>query len=144
IKVMRIFNTYGPRMHPEDGRVVSNFITQALKGENITIFGDGQQTRSFCYVDDLIAGMVALMNASADLTGPINFGNPVQFTMPELAETILNLTRSKSRLVFLPLPEDDPRQRQPDISLAREKIAWQPVTGLEEGLQRTISYFRSL
>lgn len=144
IKVMRIFNTYGPRMHPEDGRVISNFIMQALKGEAITIYGDGQQTRSFCYVDDLVQGMVAFMNEPGDLTGPINFGNPAEFTMLELAETILKLTRSRSQLVFMPLPEDDPRQRRPDITLAQEKTGWQPRVGLEEGLQRTISYFKSL
>jgi UDP-glucuronate decarboxylase len=141
IKVMRIFNTYGPRMHPQDGRVVSNFIVQALKGENLTIYGDGQQTRSFCYVDDLIDGMLRLMDSSADFTGPINIGNPVEFTMLELAEKVIKLVGGNSKLIFLPLPSDDPKQRQPDISLAKEKLVWEPKVNLEDGLKETISYF---
>lgn len=144
IKVMRIFNTYGPRMHPNDGRVVSNFIVQALKGEDITIYGDGQQTRSFCYVDDLIDGMLRLMETEAGFTGPVNVGNPSEFTMLELAELVLNLTKSRSRLVFRPLPSDDPRQRQPDIALAREKLNWEPKVSLHDGLQRTIAYFKTV
>lgn len=144
IKVMRIFNTYGPRMHPNDGRVVSNFIVQALRGENITIFGDGQQTRSFCYVDDLIAGMIGFMDSSADFVGPVNIGNPGEYTMLQLADTILKLVGGKSMLTFKPLPSDDPRQRQPDISLAREKLGWQPEVALEEGLKKTIEYFDAL
>ena len=144
IKVMRIFNTYGPRMHPQDGRVVSNFIVQALKGENITIYGDGQQTRSFCYVDDLIDGMLRLMDSSADFTGPINIGNPVEFTMLELAEKVIKLVGGNSKLIFLPLPSDDPKQRQPDISLAKEKLVWEPKVNLEDGLKETISYFRKI
>lgn len=144
IKVMRIFNTYGPRMHPQDGRVVSNFIVQALKGENITIYGNGQQTRSFCYVDDLIDGMLRLMDSTADFTGPVNIGNPVEFTMLELAEKVINLVGGHSKLVFLPLPADDPKQRQPDISLAREKLIWEPKVNLEDGLKETISYFRKI
>lgn len=144
IKVMRIFNTYGPRMHPSDGRVVSNFIVQALKGEPITIYGDGSQTRSFCYVDDLIEGMVRLMNSPADLIGPVNIGNPGEFTMLELAQLVLKLTGSKSEIVFHPLPQDDPRQRRPDISLAKEKLDWQPGIALREGLTRTIDYFRKV
>lgn len=144
IKVMRIFNTYGPRMRPDDGRVVSNFIVQALRGEEITIYGDGRQTRSFCYVDDLIEGMVALMRTAREFVGPVNVGNPAEFTMLELAETVLRLTGSRSKLRFVPLPEDDPRQRQPDISLAREKLGWNPTVELEEGLARTVDYFRSV
>lgn len=144
IKVMRIFNTYGPRMHPQDGRVVSNFIVQALKGQNITIYGDGQQTRSFCYVDDLIDGMLRLMDSTADFTGPVNIGNPVEFTMLELAEKVIKLVGGNSKLIFLPLPSDDPKQRQPDISLAREKLAWEPKVNLEDGLKETISYFRKI
>jgi UDP-glucuronate decarboxylase len=144
IKVMRIFNTYGPRMHPQDGRVVSNFIVQALKGENLTIYGDGQQTRSFCYVDDLIDGMLRLMDSSADFTGPINIGNPVEFTMLELAEKVIKLVGGNSKLIFLPLPSDDPKQRQPDISLAKEKLVWEPKVNLEDGLKETISYFRKI
>lgn len=144
IKIMRIFNTYGPRMHPQDGRVVSNFIVQALKGENITIYGDGQQTRSFCYVDDLIDGMLRLMDSSADFTGPINIGNPVEFTMLELAEMVIKLVGGNSKLTFLPLPSDDPKQRQPDISLAKEKLVWEPKVNLEDGLRETISYFRKI
>jgi UDP-glucuronate decarboxylase len=142
IKVMRIFNTYGPRMHPNDGRVVSNFIVQALRGEDITIYGDGHQTRSFCYVDDLITGMVALMESEAGFTGPVNVGNPGEFTMLELAEKVLKLTASKSILKFKPLPSDDPRQRKPDISLAQSKLGWTPAIALEVGLERTILYFR--
>jgi UDP-glucuronate decarboxylase len=144
IKVIRIFNTYGPRMHPYDGRVVSNFIMQALKGEDITIYGDGQQTRSFCYVDDLIAGMIAMMETSDDVTGPINVGNPAEFTMIELAESVLKLTGSKSKLTKLPLPADDPKQRQPDITRARNTLGWQPKVKLEDGLKETIGYFRSI
>jgi len=144
IKVVRIFNTYGPRMHPQDGRVVSNFIMQALRGENITIYGDGQQTRSFCYVSDLIEGWIRLMASPDEITGPINIGNPGEFTMLELAETILELTGSKSKLVFEPLPADDPKQRQPDITQAREKLGWEPTVPLREGLARTIEYFDNL
>jgi UDP-glucuronate decarboxylase len=144
IKVMRIFNTYGPRMHPNDGRVVSNFIVQALRGESITIFGDGSQTRSFCYVDDLIEGMLRLMESPPTLTGPVNVGNPGEFTMLELAEKVLRLTGSDSKITFKPLPQDDPRQRQPDISLAREALGWQPKVGLDDGLKETIHYFRTL
>lgn len=142
IKVARIFNTYGPRMHPNDGRVVSNFIVQALKDEDITIYGSGQQTRSFCYVDDLIDGFVRLMNTAPDVTGPINLGNPSEFTMLELAENVLRLVGSKSKLTFKPLPQDDPRQRQPNITLAKEKLDWQPKVNLEDGLKETIAYFR--
>ena len=144
IKVVRIFNTYGPKMYPDDGRVVSNFIWQALRGEDITIFGDGMQTRIFCYVDDLIRGMIAMMNSGDDLTGPVNLGNPAEMTMLVLAELVLKLTGSKSRLVFRPLPEDDPRQRRPDIGLAKARLGWQPSVPLEEGLSRTISYFKTL
>lgn len=141
IKVARIFNTYGPLMDPMDGRVVSNFIVQALKGDNLTVYGKGQQTRSFCYVDDLIDGFVRLMNSKADLTGPVNLGNPHEFTMLELAERVLRLTKSKSKLVHLPLPPDDPRQRRPDISLAKNALDWEPNVQLEEGLMKTIAYF---
>lgn len=144
IKVIRIFNTYGPRMHPNDGRVVSNFIVQALKGEDITIYGDGQQTRSFCYVDDLIEVMIRMMDSPVDFTGPVNTGNPNEFTMLELAEKVLMLTNSKSKLITLPLPSDDPKQRQPDISLAKEKLDWTPKISLEDGLKETINYFRSI
>ena len=144
IKVVRIFNTYGPRMHPNDGRVVSNFIVQALRGENITIYGDGSQTRSFCYVDDLIEGLVLMMNSETGFVGPVNMGNPAEFTMLELAEKVILLTTSKSKLVFMPLPVDDPRQRQPDIALSKEKLCWEPRTPLEDGLKKTISYFRKL
>lgn len=143
-KIVRIFNTYGPRMHPNDGRVVSNFIVQALLGRDITIYGDGQQTRSFCYVDDLVAGLMAMMATADDVAGPINLGNPVEFTMAQLAETVLRLTGSSSKLVHEALPQDDPRQRQPDISIARDALGWQPTVGLEEGLSRTIGYFRKL
>ena len=144
IKVMRIFNTYGPRMHPQDGRVVSNFIVQALKGEDITIYGDGQQTRSFCYVDDLIEGMILLMDSSVNVTGPINIGNPVEFTMLELAERVLRLIGGKSRITFKPLPQDDPKQRQPDIRIANQKLNWTPKVQLEDGLKETLAYFRKL
>ena len=144
IKVVRIFNTYGPRMHPNDGRVVSNFIVQSLKGEDITIYGDGQQTRSFCYVDDLVDAMVRMMATPADFAGPVNIGNPGEFTMIELAEMILRQTGSRSKLVFKPLPADDPRQRRPDISLAKERLEWQPSVALEDGLRETIAYFRGL
>lgn len=142
IKVMRIFNTYGPRMHPNDGRVVSNFIVQALRGEPITIYGDGTQTRSFCYVDDLVDGMIRLMNSPAEITGPVNIGNPGEYTMLELAEAVLKLVGGSSRLVFEPLPSDDPKQRQPEISLAKEKLGWEPKVSLEDGLRETIAYFR--
>jgi UDP-glucuronate decarboxylase len=144
IKVVRIFNTYGPRMHPNDGRVVSNFIVQALRGEDITIYGNGLQTRSFCYVDDLIDGMLRMMNSEKGFYGPVNIGNPGEFTMIELAERVLRLTESKSRLVYRPLPQDDPRQRQPDISLATQRLGWQPKVALEDGLKETITYFRKL
>lgn len=144
IKVVRIFNTYGPRMHPNDGRVVSNFIVQALKGEDITIYGDGQQTRSFCYVDDLIQGMVSMMESDPSCTGPVNIGNPGEFTMLELAELVLKIVGGKSKLVFQPLPQDDPKQRQPDITLAREKLGWAPVVRLEDGLKETVSYFKDI
>jgi len=142
IKVARIFNTYGPRMHPDDGRVVSNFIVQALQGRDITIYGDGSQTRSFCYVDDLVDGIVRLMNSGDDLVGPVNLGNPTEFTIRELAEQVLRLTGGTSTLRFEPLPQDDPRQRKPDISLARERLGWTPTIPLEDGLLRTIDYFR--
>ena len=142
IKVVRIFNTYGPRMHPNDGRVVSNFIVQALNGEDITIYGDGRQTRSFCYVDDLIEAMTRMMDTPEGFTGPINIGNPGEFSMLELAEQVLSLSGSTSKIVFMPLPSDDPRQRQPDISLAKEKLGWTPKVGLEDGLTETIAYFR--
>ena len=144
IKVGRIFNTYGPRMHPNDGRVVSNFIMQALKGEPITVFGDGKQTRSFCYVDDLIEAFVRLMDTPDDFTGPVNLGNPGEFTIRELAEQVIALTGSKSKLVFKPLPSDDPMQRCPDITLAKDRLAWEPKIQLEQGLARTISYFEEL
>ena len=145
IKVARIFNTFGPRMHMNDGRVVSNFIVQALKGEDITIYGDGQQTRSFCYVDDLIEGFVRLMDTGDDFPGPVNIGNPGEFSMLELASKVIALTGSKSQLVRLPLPADDPKQRRPDISLAQEKLGgWAPKTQLDEGLQKTIAYFDQL
>ncbi|MGC3982205.1 MAG: SDR family oxidoreductase [Steroidobacteraceae bacterium] len=144
IKVVRIFNTYGPRMHPNDGRVVSNFIVQALKGEDITIYGEGQQTRSFCYVDDLIEGFVRMMSSDGGLTGPVNLGNPREFTMLELAEHVLRLVGGKSALSFHPLPMDDPKQRQPDISLAKSKLNWEPKISLEDGLKETISYFRKV
>jgi UDP-glucuronate decarboxylase len=144
IRVARIFNTYGPRMHPNDGRVVSNFIVQALRGEPITIYGDGAQTRSFCYVDDLIEGFIRLMAAPDEITGPMNLGNPREFTIRELAETVIRMTGATSELINKPLPEDDPMQRQPDISLARTTIDWQPSIKLEEGLGKTIAYFESV
>jgi len=143
IKVARIFNTYGPRMHPNDGRVVSNFIEQALKGAPITVYGDGKQTRSFCYVDDLIDALVRLMATSDDFTGPVNLGNPQEFTILELARKVIANTGSRSEIVFKPLPSDDPTQRQPDISLAKQMLQWEPVVALNEGLRRTISYFRA-
>ncbi len=142
IKVVRIFNTYGPRMHPNDGRVVSNFIVQALRGNNISIYGDGSQTRSFCYVDDLIAAMTSAMDTSDGFTGPVNIGNPSEFTMLELAEMVLRLTQSKSAITFSPLPQDDPKQRKPDITLAQNSLNWRPRVGLEDGLRETISYFK--
>lgn len=144
IKVMRIFNTYGPRMHPNDGRVVSNFIVQALEGSPITMYGDGLQTRSFCYVDDLIEGMLRLMDSPAEFTGPVNIGNPGEFTMLELAEKVIQLTGSKSKIVFKPLPADDPKQRQPDIQLAKSQLDWEPKISLDDGLGETIAYFRKL
>jgi UDP-glucuronate decarboxylase len=143
IKIIRIFNTYGPNMNPNDGRVVSNFIVQALKGENITIYGDGSQTRSFQYVDDLIEGMIRTMNTGDSFTGPVNLGNPDEFSMLELAEKVIALTNSKSKIVYLPLPADDPRQRQPNISLAKEQLNWSPEIKLNEGLKKTIEYFRN-
>lgn len=142
IKVIRIFNTYGPRMHPADGRVMSTFIVQALRGDEITIFGDGSQTRSFCYADDLIEGMVRMMNSDPECTGPVNIGNPQEITIRDLAEMVIRKTESRSSLVFLPLPEDDPLQRRPDISLAHQKLNWRPHVSLEEGLERTIAHFR--
>ncbi len=142
IKVVRIFNTYGPRMHPNDGRVVSNFIVQALKGEPITIYGDGRQTRSFCFADDLIEAMMRAMNTGDDFTGPINIGNPGEFTMLELAQVVLDVTGSKSELRFLPLPSDDPKQRQPDIALAKSVLDWEPKVKLRDGIKRTVDYFR--
>ncbi len=144
IKVARIFNTYGPNMHPNDGRVVSNFIVQALKGEPITVYGDGKQTRSFCYVDDLVSGFTALMDSPDDLTGPVNMGNPNEFTIGELAEAVIKLSGSASQIVLKPLPADDPKQRQPDITLAKQKLAWTPKVQLLDGLQQTIEYFDSL
>lgn len=144
IKVVRIFNTYGPRMHPNDGRVVSNFIVQAIKGEDITLYGDGSQTRSFCYVDDLIEAMLRMMDSASGFPGPVNIGNPGEFSMRELAEKVLTLTGSRSKLVFQPLPSDDPKQRQPDISLARERLGWEPVVSLDDGLKQTIAWFRRL
>jgi UDP-glucuronate decarboxylase len=144
IKVARIFNTYGPRMHPNDGRVVSNFVVQALLGRDITIYGDGAQTRSFCYVDDLVDGLVRLMKSADDVTGPINIGNPDEYSMLQLASTVIDLTGAGSRIVHRPLPEDDPRQRQPDISRAHDLLSWRPKTPLKEGLARTIAYFEKL
>ncbi len=145
VKVIRIFNTYGPHMNPDDGRVVSNFIVQALKGEDITLYGDGSQTRSFQYVDDLVEGMVRMMNGPKDFPGPVNIGNPGEFTIRELAEMVIRITGAKSKLVFRPLPQDDPKQRQPDISLAKEKLGgWEPRTPLEEGLLPTIAYFKNI
>jgi len=144
IKVIRIFNTYGPRMHPNDGRVVSNFIVQALKNEDITVYGDGSQTRSFCYVDDLVDGIVRMMKTERGFTGPVNLGNPGEFTILELAEMVIAMTESRSRIVFKPLPEDDPRQRKPVIDLAEGKLGWTPRVKLEDGLKRTIRYFESV
>ncbi|MES1973273.1 MAG: UDP-glucuronic acid decarboxylase family protein [Pseudomonadota bacterium] len=144
IKVARIFNTYGPRMHPSDGRVVSNFVMQALNGEPITLYGDGMQTRSFCYVDDLVAGFMALMDTAPEVSGPINLGNPVEFTIRELAELVVEMTGSKSGLVFRPLPQDDPMQRKPDITRARETLGWEPSIPLRQGLVKTIEYFSQL
>ncbi len=144
IKVVRIFNTYGPRMHPRDGRVVSNFIVQALTGQDITIYGSGAQTRSFCYVDDLVDAMIRMMGSDADFTGPVNIGNPSEFTMLELAEQVLRLTGSKSKIVFEPLPQDDPKQRQPDIALAKSRLGWSPSVCLEDGLKETIRYFKEI
>jgi len=144
IKVARLFNTYGPRMHPNDGRVVSNFIVQALQGHDITLYGSGQQTRSFCYVDDLIEAFLRLMATGPEVTGPVNLGNPGEFTIRQLAELVIELTGSASKLVFKPLPSDDPLQRQPDITLAREKLGWEPAVPLREGLVHTIAYFDRL
>lgn len=144
IKVMRIFNTYGPRMHPNDGRVVSTFIVQALQGKDITVFGEGQQTRSFCYVDDLVRGMMAMMNSPAEITGPLNVGNPVEFTILELAEKVLRRVGGRSKLVFKPLPADDPRQRRPDITKAQSLLGWSPTVSLDDGLEPTIAYFRRI
>lgn len=142
IRVVRIFNTYGPRMHPNDGRVVSNFILQALRNHDITVFGDGSQSRSFCFVDDLVDGMFRMMNAPDDFSGPVNIGNPNEFSIMELAGKVIGLTGSKSKIIYQPLPEDDPLQRQPDIALAKERLGWEPKTQLEEGLKRTIEYFK--
>ena len=144
IKVARIFNTYGPRMHPNDGRVVSNFILQALRGDSITLYGDGSQTRSFCYVDDMVEGLIKLMNAPSDFTGPVNLGNPDEVSILELAERIIKLTGSSSKIIFKPLPTDDPKQRQPVITLAKERLGWTPKISLEEGLSKTIAYFNEL
>lgn len=144
IKVVRIFNTYGPRMHPDDGRVVSNFVMQALRGEAITIYGDGNQTRSFCYVDDMIDGLVRMMESDSDFTGPVNMGNPVEITIKELAEAIRAMVGGGIGIIYKSLPQDDPRQRQPDISLARERLGWEPKVKLEQGLEKTIEYFRHL
>ncbi len=144
IRIIRIFNTYGPRMHPFDGRVVSNFIRQALNHEPITIFGEGTQTRSFCYRDDLVSGMISMMNVGSDFVGPVNIGNPIEFTIRELAETVIELSGSRSELVFEPLPSDDPTRRRPDISLAKEKLDWEPKVMLREGLAKTIDWFQSI
>ncbi len=144
IRVVRIFNTYGPRMHPNDGRVVSNFIVQALTNQDITVFGDGSQTRSFCYVDDMIEGMVRMMKAPDDFIGPVNLGNPMEFSILELAQKIIKITQSKSKIVFNPLPQDDPLQRRPDIGLAKEKLQWQPRIELNEGLEKTVEYFNKI
>jgi UDP-glucuronate decarboxylase len=144
IKVVRIFNTYGPRMHPNDGRVVSNFIMQALQGRDITIYGDGSQTRSFCYVDDLVDAMVKMMNSEKGFTGPVNIGNPGEFTMLQLAEMVLKLSNSKSKIIYQPLPSNDPKQRQPNIDLAKDKLAWQPKVELKDGLRETIAYFKKM
>jgi UDP-glucuronate decarboxylase len=144
IKVARIFNTYGPHMHPQDGRVISNFIVQALQGEDLTVYGNGEQTRSFCYVDDLIDGLIALMQSPDGVTGPVNLGNPGEYTVLELAEMVLKLTGGRSKIVFKPLPQDDPTQRQPDITVARSTLGWEPKVPLQEGLERTVAYFRTL
>ena len=144
VRIVRIFNTYGPRMHPYDGRVVSNFIVQALQNEPITIYGDGSQTRSFCYVDDLIEGMVRLMQSSDDFTGPVNVGNPIEFSILELANVIIEMPGSRSDLVFHELPGDDPKQRKPNIELARSELDWKPTTELREGLQKTVEYFQGI
>jgi UDP-glucuronate decarboxylase len=144
IKIVRIFNTYGPNMHPNDGRVVSNFIMQALQNKDITIYGDGQQTRSFCYVDDLINALLLMMDSSDDFTGPVNIGNPGEFTMLELAEKIISLTKSPSKIIYQTLPQDDPKQRKPDITLAKGKLSWEPKISLEDGLKETIAYFKKL
>jgi UDP-glucuronate decarboxylase len=144
VKVARIFNTYGPHMHPEDGRVVSNFIVQALRGADLTVYGEGQQTRSFCYVDDLIDGLIALMQTSDEVVGPMNIGNPGEYTILEVAEMVLKLVGGRSTIVFKPLPQDDPTQRRPDITLAKQTLGWEPRVGLAEGLERTIAYFRTL
>jgi len=144
IKVARIFNTYGPNMHPNDGRVVSNFIVQALRGEDITIYGDGQQTRSFCYIDDLVEGFIRLMESADDVTGPVNLGNPGEFTIKQLAELVIEQTGAKSKLIYKPLPEDDPMQRCPDISLAKQALGWRPTVPLADGLEKTIAYFRAM
>lgn len=144
IKVVRIFNTYGPNMHPNDGRVVSNFIVQAIKGENLTIYGDGQQTRSFCYVDDMIEGFVRMMESEAGFTGPVNMGNPGEYTMLDLAENVLRLVGGKAKLSFHPLPTDDPKQRKPDITFAKEQLGWEPRVSLEDGLKETINYFKKI
>lgn len=143
-KIIRIFNTYGPHMHPQDGRVISNFIVQALSGKDITIYGDGMQTRSFQYIDDLIEGMIRMMATSEDFTGPVNLGNPEEYTILQIAETVLRMTGSKSKIIFQPLPEDDPTQRKPDISLAKSKLDWEPTIALEEGLKETIAYFKKI
>ena len=144
IKVARIFNTYGPHMHPQDGRVISNFIVQALQGDDLTVYGKGEQTRSFCYVDDLIDGLMALMQSPDEVVGPVNLGNPGEYTVLELAEMVLKLTGGRSKIVFKPLPQDDPTQRQPDITVARSTLGWEPKVPLQEGLERTIQYFRTL
>lgn len=144
IRVVRIFNTYGPRMHPNDGRVVSNFILQALRNEDITVYGDGSQTRSFCYVDDLIEGMIRMMNGPDDFVGPVNLGNPGEFSIMELAEKVIQMTNSRSKIIFKPLPQDDPMKRRPDISLAKKHLNWQPTVNLEEGIEKTIAYFSDL
>lgn len=144
IRVVRIFNTYGPRMHPNDGRVVSNFIVQALTNQDITVFGDGSQTRSFCYVDDMVEGLVRMMKAPDDFIGPVNLGNPMEFSILELAQKIIKITQSKSKIVFNPLPQDDPLQRRPDIGLAKEKLQWQPRIELNEGLEKTVEYFNKI
>ena len=144
IRIVRIFNTYGPRMHPFDGRVVSNFIRQALAGEDLTLFGDGSQTRSFCYRDDLVEGIIRMMNGPDDFSGPVNLGNPSEFTIRELADLVLEMTGSKSKIVQCPLPVDDPVRRQPDISLAKQKLQWQPTTALRDGLKKTIDWFRTI